>query len=96
MRLLADIHSHGFLDGDIQHDNKVKFSDFAFSKKVCNQEEPKREMAGLKMPRPNKSRLLFFRFCFFFCLIMCVLVPRPTSFFYARGFEKKRWAWVRE
>lgn len=59
VKALSDIHNHGVLHKDICPENiltqchrdgfKAMFIDFAFSKRVSNKEEPKKEMAILKM-----------------------------------------------
>lgn len=59
VKALSDIHDHSILHKDICPENiliqrhrdgfKVMFIDFAFSERVSNKEEPKKEMAILKM-----------------------------------------------
>lgn len=59
VKALSNIHDHGILHKDICPENiliqrhrygfKVVFIDFAFSERVSNKEEPKKEMAILKM-----------------------------------------------
>lgn len=59
VKALSDIHNHGVLHKDIRPENilierhrdgfKVMFIDFAFSERVSNKEEPRREVAALKV-----------------------------------------------